>query len=79
METNRSYKLGDDVFVLLELLEQSEPIPLAAKVVWVSPPGSNTYEQGIGVQLGDDNRELMNRIETQLTELLNSSKPTSTL
>ena len=77
--TNRAHKIGEEVFVLLQLLEQREPIPVAAKVIWVSPAGSSTYKQGIGIQLGDDNRELMNRIETQLTEVLNSSKPTSTM
>ena len=79
VETNRTHKIGEDVFVLLQLLDQREPIPVAAKVVWISPPGSSTYTQGIGIQLGDDNRELMNRIETQLTEVLGSSKPTSTM
>lgn len=79
VSTTRTHKLGDEVFVLLQLLDQREPIPVAAKVVWVSPAGSSTYSQGIGIQLGDDNRELMNRIETQLTEVLNSSKPTSTM
>lgn len=79
LPTNRDHKIGDEVFVLLQLLDQKEPIPVAAKVVWVSPAGSSSYTQGIGIQLGDENRELMNRIETQLTEVLNSSKPTSTM
>lgn len=79
LPTNRDHKIGDEVFVLLQLLDQREPIPVAAKVVWVSPAGSSSYTQGIGIQLGEENRELMNRIETQLTEVLNSSKPTSTM
>lgn len=79
VNTTREYAIGDDVFVLLSLLEQSEPIPVAAKVIWVSPPGSTSNLPGIGIQLGDDNRELMNRIETQLADQLNSQKPTDTM
>ena len=79
VNTAREYSIGDDVFVLLTLLEQSEPIPVAAKVVWVTPPGSTSYLPGIGIQMGEDNRELMNRIETQLADQLNSKKPTHTM
>lgn len=79
VNTAREYSIGDDVFVLLTLLEQSEPIPVAAKVVWVSPPGSTSYLPGIGIQLGEDSRDLMNRIENQLADQLNSKKPTHTM
>ena len=40
--TARAHKMGEEVFVLLQLLEQREPIPVAAKVIWVSPAGSST-------------------------------------
>jgi len=79
IKTTRVHKMGDDIFVLLSLLEQDEPTPLTAKVVWISPAGSNTYPQGIGVQFGSENIELMNRIETQLTDRLGSSESTSTM
>lgn len=78
VNTARNYSIGDDVFVLLNLLEQSEPIPVAAKVVWITPKGANSLP-GIGIQLSEDNRELMNRIETQLADQLNSKKPTHTM
>ena len=79
VNTTREHEIGDDVFVLLTLLEQSEPIPVSGKVVWVAPPGSNTHLPGIGIQLGEDNRELMNRIEMQLANQLSSAKPTHTM
>lgn len=79
VQTTRDHAIGDDVFVLLTLLEQSEPIPVAAKVVWVTPSGSATRVPGIGIQFGEDNRELMNRIETQLADQLSSQKPTHTM
>lgn len=79
LETTKPHALGDDVFVLVEFMDQSEPIPVAAKVVWLAPSGSSVYRPGIGVQLGEDNRELMNRIETQISELFKSPKPTLTM
>ena len=38
--TNKQYKLGDEVFMLLTLMEESERIPVAGKVVWITPMGS---------------------------------------
>lgn len=79
IETNKKVNIGDEVFVLMSFMDQSEPIPLAAKVIWVTPKGSTSFRPGIGIQLSDDNREVMNMIETQLAEMLNSQNPTHTL
>ena len=38
--TNKSYKLGDEVFMLLSLMEEPEKIPVAGKVVRMSFNGS---------------------------------------
>lgn len=35
--TNKSYKLGDEVFMLLNLMDEPEKIPVAGKVVWITP------------------------------------------
>ncbi|MDO6806500.1 PilZ domain-containing protein, partial [Wenyingzhuangia sp. 1_MG-2023] len=35
--TNRSYKLGDEVFLLLKLMDDPEKLPVAGKVVWITP------------------------------------------
>ena len=37
--TNKSYKLGDEVFMLLNLMDEQEKIPVAGKVVWITPKG----------------------------------------
>ena len=79
IETPKSANLGDEVFILLDILEQSEPTPVSAKVIWVTPKGSTSFRPGIGIQLGAENREVMNMIETQIAELLNSSNPTLTM
>ena len=38
--TNKQYKLGDEVFILLTLMEDNERIPIAGQVVWITPVGS---------------------------------------
>lgn len=38
--TNKKFNLGDDVFLLLNLMEEPEKIPVAGKVIWVTPRGA---------------------------------------
>ncbi len=38
--TNKQYKLGDEVFMLLTLLDEKEKLPVAATIVWITPTGS---------------------------------------
>jgi type IV pilus assembly protein PilZ len=49
--TNSSYKLGDEVFMLLNLMGEDEKIPVAGKVIWLTPKGAQGKRTaGIGVQ-----------------------------
>lgn len=79
--TRKQFSLGDDVFVLLELMGETDKIPLTAKVVWVSPIGSTGHRRpGIGVEFPEDISEnLVAKIETHLAGLLSSNRPTYTL
>lgn len=79
--TNKSYKLGDEVFMLLTLMEETEKLPVAGKVVWVTPKGAqNNRPAGIGVQFSDqDNGAARNKIETYLAGALKSDRPTHTM
>ena len=38
--TRKQYELGDEVFVLLNLMDEPERIPLAGTVVWITPPNA---------------------------------------
>ena len=52
--TPKRYFLGDEVFLLLTLPESSERMPVAGKVAWVTPTGSQgNRPAGIGVQFAD--------------------------
>lgn len=80
--TPRRYFLGDEVFVLMTLPESSERLPVAGKVVWVTPPGAQGNRvAGIGVQFADtaDGEAVKNKIEALLAGQLNADKPTHTM
>jgi type IV pilus assembly protein PilZ len=78
--TNKSYRLGDEVFMLLTLMDEPEKIPVAGKVVWVTPKGAQgNRAAGIGVQFSDQDDTAINKIENYLAGMLNSDKPTHTM
>src|SRR6202048_5459087 len=53
--TNRAYQLGEEVFMLLSLMDDPQRIAVQGKVVWVTPEGvQGNRTQGIGVQLTPD-------------------------
>ena len=79
--TTKDYALGDEVFILLTLSESNERLPVAGKVIWITPSGAaNKRQQGIGVQFSDqDGGQTQRKIETYLAGALSSDRPTSTM
>jgi len=78
--TIKPYRLGDEVFVLLSLINEPEQIPLTGKVIWITPQGSQGHRKpGIGVQLSANNQETRIKIETLLIRLMNSDRPNYTM
>ena len=67
--TPRRYRLGDEVFVLLRLMQDSRGLPLAGRVVWITPSGaSGGKPAGIGVQFGDHDDMVRQRIAACLAD-----------
>ncbi len=79
--TTKKYRLGEEVFMLLTLMEESERIPVAGRIVWLTPVGAEgNRSPGIGVQFSEqDAGKARNKIETLLGGLLNSEKTTHTM
>ena len=80
--TSRPYKLGDEVFMLLTLMEDPAKLAIAGKVVWITPPGAqNNRTQGIGVQFTQNENGIAarNKIEAMLGSALQSNRPTHTM
>lgn len=78
----RDYKLGDDVYILLTLPEDTQRYPVAGKVAWITPPrASSNRIQGVGVRFPSDekSRLLKLKIEEILGAHLASERPTQTI
>ena len=68
--TPKRYRLGEEVFVLLRLLDDTASIPLAGEVVWIAPPGIHSGAAGIGLRFNDRDDAVRRRIEAQLGDLV---------
>ena len=80
--TSKPYNLGDDVYLLLSLMDDPTRFPVAGKVAWITPSGAhNNKAQGIGVHFADDEGGSVarRRIEDLLGAALKSSRTTHTL
>lgn len=80
--TQRSYKLGEDIYLLLSLPDDPQRYPVAGKVAWITPGNaSGGRTQGVGVSFpGDEKTRLIKlKIEELLGTQISSSKPTQTV
>ena len=82
ISTTRDYKLGDDIYLLLTLPEETQRHPVTGKVAWITPAhAAGNQTQGIGVRFPSDekSRMLKARIEEVLGASLASNRPTKTI
>ena len=78
--TARSYRLGDEVFLLLTLMDEPEKLPVAGRVVWITPVGAQGNRQaGIGIEFSHEDATITAKIENHLAGSLTSDRVTQTL
>jgi type IV pilus assembly protein PilZ len=79
--TNRAYEVGQEVFMVLNLMDETEKIPIQGKIVWKTPAGSESrHAVGIGVQFTEKDGGLARaKIETYLAGALGSERQTHTM
>lgn len=80
--TQKPYKIGDEIYLILALMDDPNKYPIAGKVVWITPAAAhNNKAQGIGVHFPDDESGVKARlrIEEILGAALRSSRATHTL
>lgn len=79
--TNKVYKIGEEVFMLLSLVDEPVKFKVVGKVVWTTPTASANRPQGIGVQFSekDGGLEVRNKIESILGGTLKSNRATHTM
>lgn len=55
LPTTKPYNLGDEVFMILSLLDEPNKLSVAGKVVWITPVGCHGGKSaGIGVQFSEN-------------------------
>jgi len=80
--TNKTYRIGDEVFMLLTLMTDPNKLPVAGRVVWITPAGAQGGKtQGIGVEFAanESGSAARNKIEGLLGGSLKSTRPTHTM
>ena len=80
--TTKPYTIGDEIYLILTLMEDVTKYPIAGKIAWITPAGANNSKaQGIGVHFSSDEsgRRVKARIEEILGAALGSSRATHTL
>lgn len=80
--TNKVYRIGDEVFMLLTLMTDPSKLPVAGRVVWITPAGAQGGKtQGIGVEFAanESGSAARNKIEGLLGGSMKSTRPTHTM
>ena len=79
IETNRDFHLGEEVFALLQLMDEVDKTPITGKVIWMTPKSpQNGKKQGVGIQIPGEDQDLTKKIETYLAGF-DAGTPTLTL
>lgn len=80
--STKHFFLGDEVFLLLTVMEFEERLPIPGKVIWITPQGAaGNRKAGIGVQFADTSDGVRARtvIESHLATTLKSNRSTHTM
>ncbi|RKZ62748.1 MAG: pilus assembly protein PilZ [Gammaproteobacteria bacterium] len=79
--TNKNYSLGDEVFMLISLMDDGERLPVAGKIIWITPKrAQGNRAHGVGVQFSlQDKGATRGKIETHLAGALKSDRITHTM
>lgn len=78
--TNRSARMGDDLYLIMTLPDDQAKHAVSGKVIWITPAGSGSRQQGLGVQFArnEAGEQIRSRIETLIAGQPRSAGPTHT-
>ncbi len=79
--TKNDHNLGDELFLLVTIMDEPEPTQISGKVVWISPPGAlGGRPPGVGLQFtGDDAHHTVRLIESKLGASVSLTRATHTM
>jgi type IV pilus assembly protein PilZ len=74
--TEKTFELGDEVFLLLTLMDDPQRYPVTGKVVWITPRGAlGGRPAGIGIQFGGiEGGTVQKQIETYIAGAKHSAE-----
>ena len=78
--TPKAFDMGEEIVLLLTLMNEPDKFPVTAKVIWITPKGAQGQRSpGIGVQFIEDQGGLRDKIENHLAGSLGGDTLTHTL
>jgi type IV pilus assembly protein PilZ len=79
--TARTYELGDEVFILLKIMDIPDMMPVKGKVVWITSAGAQGNKTpGVGIQFSDeDYGKAQAAIELILVTAMEGKGPSQTM
>jgi type IV pilus assembly protein PilZ len=79
--TTRPANLGDDLYLIMTLLDDPTKYAVPGKVVWITPAGTTGRPQGLGIQFArnEAGEQVRAKFETLIGSVALSSRQTSTL
>ncbi len=79
--TNQLHQLGDELFLLVQLLDEPDRIPVAGQVIWVTPVGAEgNRAAGVGIQFKEQEKnDVRHKFEQYLPTGADAQRPTHTM
>jgi len=77
----KKYDLGDEMFLLVHIMDEDEPVNISGKVIWITPKKAfGNRPVGVGIQFAGDNaKEVKDLIEGKLGASLSLTRSTHTM
>ena len=80
ISTTLAYEMHEHVSIELTLMDEIEPLAISGKVIWTTPPRTDSYRPcGFGIQFNKNDNNVRNKIETYLAGTLMSDRSTFTM
>ena len=78
--TQRPASLGDDLYVILTLMDDPTKVAIPSRVAWITPAGTTGRQQGLGVQFTrtEASVQARARIEDLIGAAIKSARSTNT-
>lgn len=79
--TTKDYGLGDEMFLLVKIMDEVEPTQISGQVIWVSPQGAlGGRPPGVGIRfVGEDAHHTVRLIEGKLGASVSLTRATHTM